>query len=160
MIRPATPQDADQIAAIYNHYVENTICTFEEQSVSNADMRSRITRGITNYPWLAKEHGGRLLGYAYGSQWKSRIAYRLSVESSVYLAADQTGKGLGLDLYRSLIERLKQQEFHCALGGIALPNPASVALHEKLGFRKVGELQEVGWKMGRWVNVGYWELLL
>ena len=160
MIRPATPEDADQLAVIYNHYVENTVISFEEQSVSNFEMRKRISQGVSLYPWLVAENGGELLGYAFATQWKSRTAYSKTAETSVYIAANHLRKGLGLVLYNSLIGQLREQGAHCALAGIALPNPASIAFHEKLGFRKVGELQEVGWKMGKWVNVGYWELIL
>ncbi len=159
-VRLATHEDAGPIAAIYNHYVENTVVTFETLPVSIPDMAKRIAMGLPNYPWLVSERNGTVLGYAYATQWKARAAYARSVESTIYVAPDHLGKGVGLPLYRELLEQLGARGFHCALGGIALPNPASVALHEKLGFRKVGELQEVGWKMEQWINVGYWELLL
>jgi phosphinothricin acetyltransferase len=160
MIRFATPDDADQIAAIYNYYVDNTHITFEEQAVPDAEMRERITLGLSDYPWLVADDEGMLLGYAFGSQWMRRSGYRNSVETAVYVAKDRMREGLGPKLYSALIEKLKGAGFHCASAGIALPNPASVAFHEKLGFRKVGELQEVGRKFGQWINVGYWELML
>ncbi len=160
MIRSATPDDAARIAAIYNHYVANTVISFEEEAVSESEMKARIARGLAAGPWLVAEVDGAVVGYAYAAPWSARTGYRNSVETTVYVALSHAGKGLGSELYRALIERLKSQGFHCALAVIALPNPGSVALHEKLGFRKVGELMEVGFKLGRWVNVGYWQLLL
>ena len=160
MIRSATPGDAAQLASIYNHYVENTVITFEEEAVSESEMRTRIADGLSLFPWCVMEVGGTLLGYAYGSPWMARTGYRLSVETTIYVAQDHRGEGLGIGLYSALIDHLKSRDVHCALGVIALPNPASVALHEKLGFRKAGELHEVGCKLGQWVNVSYWQLLL
>jgi L-amino acid N-acyltransferase YncA len=160
MIRSATVEDAAQIAAIYNYYVENTIITFEEEAVSEAEMRTRIAHGPSYCPWLVAETDGALSGYAYATPWSARTGYRTSVETTVYVAHGHRRKGLGIELYSSLIDRLKFRDLHSALGVIALPNPGSVALHERLGFRKVGELQEIGRKLGQWVNVGYWQLLL
>ncbi len=160
MIRSATPEDAAQLAAIYNHYVENTVISFEKEAVSDSEMRTRIAHGLSYCPWLVAEIDGGLLGYAYASPWSARTGYRMSVETTLYVAQDHRREGLGIELYKLLIDQVRSQDLHCALGVIALPNPGSVALHERLGFRKVGELQEVGWKLGRWVNVGYWQLLL
>ena len=160
LIRAATPDDADQIASIYNHYIEHTVITFEELPVTAADMRTRLETGLALYPWLVAELEHEISGYAYATQWKPRSAYRNTVETSVYVAPAHSRQGLGEALYRALLEHLCDEGFHCALGGIALPNDASVSLHEKLGFRKVGELEQVGWKFDRWVNVGYWQLLL
>lgn len=160
MIRAATPDDAAGIASIYNHYIEHTVITFEEEPVTAADMLERIESGLAAYPWLVAEHDGKVAGYAYATRWKPRSAYRNTVETSVYISPAHYRLGLGEALYRALFEHLCERGFHCALGGIALPNDASVALHEKLGFRKVGELEEVGWKFDRWVNVGYWQLQL
>jgi len=160
-IRQASIADAAAIAAIYNHYVRETSITFEEQTVDLSDMAARIAevRGAS-LPWLVHEREGIVTGYAYASKWKGRCAYRYSVESSVYLAPDATGRGIGAELYRRLIEELTGLGLHVAIGGIALPNAASVALHEKLGFRKVAEFSEVGFKFGRWIDVGYWQLTL
>lgn len=157
MIRAATPDDAGHIASIYNHYVEHTVVTFEEEPVTATDMRARIDDGLPTYPWLVAERDGEITGYAYATRWKPRSAYRNTVETSVYISPGHPRQGFGEALYRALIEHLRNQDFHCALGGIALPNEASIALHEKLGFRKVGELEEVGFKFDRWVNVGYWQ---
>jgi phosphinothricin acetyltransferase len=107
------------------------------------------------------ERAGRLLGYAYATQWKSRIGYRFSVESTIYLEPGTERAGLGTMLYTELINHLRRRgDIHVVLGGIALPNPASVALHEKMGMMKVAQLREVGRKFGEWVDVGYWELFL
>ncbi len=160
MIRSATPEDAAQVAAIYNHYVENTVISFETEVISDSEMRTRITHGLSFCPWLVAKIDGALLGYAYASPWSTKTGYKMSVETTLYVAQDHRREGIGIELHKMLIDQLKPQDFHCALGVIALPNPGSVALHEKLGYRKVGELQEVGWKLGQWVNVGYWQLLL
>ena len=160
MIRSATPDDADGVATIYNHYVEHSVVTFEVEPVSTAEMRSRIEAGYRNYPWLVADDEAAVRGYAYATRWKPRAAYRNTVETSVYVSPDHQGHGIGEQLYRALIERVAARGFHAALGGIALPNPASVTLHEKLGFKKVGELEQVGFKHDRWVNVGYWQLIL
>lgn len=160
MLRPATTADAATIAVIYNHYVVNTIITFEEEAVSTEDMAGRITEITAALPWFVWEEGGRILGYAYASRWKSRCAYRYAVEATVYLDQSATGRGLGTKLYKALITDLKARGLHAVIGGIALPNAASVALSEKLGFKKIGQFKEVGWKFGRWIDVGYWELVL
>jgi phosphinothricin acetyltransferase len=160
MIRPATPFDAAAIATIYNPYVADTIITFETAPVAVEEMAGRIQRTLENYPWYVREEDGRILGYSYASQWKSRSAYRFSVESTVYVAQDQYRKGVGASLYRTLLPELRARGFHAALGGISLPNAASVALHEHCGFTWVGTLPEVGWKLDRWVDVGYWALVL
>jgi phosphinothricin acetyltransferase len=160
MIRLASRQDAETIAEIYNHYVQHTVITFEEERVLPGEMAERIERVSGSYPWLVVEEEGEVSGYAYATRWRERASYRLSVESTVYLAPQRTGRGLGTMLYTALLDRLREARFHCILGGIALPNAASVALHEKLGFRKVAELKEVGTKLDRWVDVGYWQLIL
>ena len=160
MLRPCTPADAAQICDIYNHYVRETVITFEETPVLEADMGRRIADITSHLPWLVWEADGTILGYAYATPWKVRAAYRHSVESSIYLAHHATGRGLGSRLYQALIAELRQRGLHCVIGGAALPNPASVALHEKLGFSKVAEFREVGFKFGRWIDVAYWELML
>jgi phosphinothricin acetyltransferase len=161
MIRPARFEDAGALALIYAPHVMGTIVTFEEEPVDAAEMARRIEEVESlKLPWLVFETGGAVLGYAYATRWKARSAYRRTVETTIYLAAAAQGRGFGGLLYGALLERLREAGVHAALGGIALPNDASVALHEKLGFEKVGQLREVGWKLGRWVDVGYWELLL
>jgi phosphinothricin acetyltransferase len=160
MIRPATPEDAAPICEIYNHYVRDTVVTFEEHPVGTEEMARRIADIVVRLPWLVWEEGGRVLGYAYASPWKVRAAYRRSVEASIYLAPEATGRGIGSSLYRAIIEDVRRRGIHCLIGGAALPNPASVALHEKLGFEKVAQFRQVGFKFGRWIDVAYWELVL
>jgi L-amino acid N-acyltransferase YncA len=160
MIRDCTPDDAAEICGIYNHYVRETVITFEESAVPVPEMADRIRNVITHLPWLAYERESGILGYAYATPWKARAAYRHSVEGSVYLSPQATGRGLGTQLYAALIADLRKRGMHCVMGGAALPNPASVALHERLGFTKVAEFREVGFKFGRWINVAYWELML
>lgn len=164
-IRPASQADAQAVADIYNHYIANTVVTFEEVPVAPVEMAGRI-QGVASasLPWLIGEveTDGQLsvVGYAYATPWKTRSAYRYSVESSVYLAPGLAGKGYGTALYRALLEALKRGSVHSVMGGIALPNAASVALHERLGFRKIAHLQEIGYKSGQWLDVGYWQILL
>jgi len=161
MIRLATTVDGSAIATIYNHYVVNTIATFEEEAVSIGDMGQRITDTLAaELPWLVWVENNRILGYTYASKWKSRCAYRYAVESTVYLEKSAAGRGLGTQLYTTLIGELRQKNFHSVIGGIALPNNASVTLHEKLGFQKVAQFREVGWKFQQWIDVGYWERIL
>ena len=157
--RPATTADAAPIAAIYNHYVRATVVTFEEEPVTVAEMARRISETTAGYPWLVAESGGEVKGYACASSWKRRSAYRLAAESTVYLAPSSTGQGLGRMLYAALIAEMRSRGLHCAIAGVSLPNPASVAIHEKMGFRPIGQFREVGWKFGRWVDVGYWQLV-
>ena len=159
-IRPASPDDASAIADIYNYYITNTIITFEEIEVDATEIGSRIQAIQTQFPYLVYELDNRILGYAYATAFRPRSAYRFSVESTVYLDQTKGGKGFGTELYSALINELRSRQFHCAIGGIALPNAASVALHEKLGFNKIAHLTEVGRKFDRWVDVGYWQLPL
>lgn len=160
MIRAATANDARQICEIYNHFVRETVVTFEEAPVAETEMAKRITDTLAHLPWLIWEEAGTVAGYAYARPWRPRAAYRHSVESSIYLAPRATGRGIGPQLYRALIQELRDGGLHCVIGGAALPNPASVSLHEKLGFTKVAEFKQVGYKFGRWIDVAYWELIL
>lgn len=160
-IRPVTPGDGAAICAIYNPYVAGTTISFEEERVSPEDMAQRIADvQAAGLPWLVAEQDGQLVGYAYATKWRARPAYRTSVESSVYVDAAAAGRGTGTLLYRALLDELRRCEVHMVIGGIAQPNERSVALHERLGFRKVAHFSEVGRKFGRWVDVGYWELRL
>lgn len=160
MIRSATIEDAAQLCDIYNHYILQTVITFEEQPVTVEEMAQRVQDTLQNLPWLVWEEGHRLLGFCYASRWKGRCAYRYSAESTIYLRPDAAGKRLGSRLYAALLGELKQRRFHTVIGGIALPNPASVALHERFGFERVAQFKQVGHKFGQWIDVGYWQLLL
>jgi phosphinothricin acetyltransferase len=161
VIRAATTADAGGIASIYNHYITDTIVTFEEVPVSADEMARRIAEVETDQlPWLVAIESGRVVGYAYASKWKRRVGYRTSVETTVYLADGHGGKGIGSKLYTELFSIIEAKGFHSAIGGIALPNDASVALHEKFGMKRVALFREVGIKFGQWVDVGYWQRLM
>lgn len=159
-IRPATSADAAAICDIYNHYVRTTSISFELEQVSVAEMAQRIEDISAQFPWLVYQEQERILGYAYASPWKPRKAYQHSVESSIYLAPGSGGKGIGVQLYQTLFGLLKECAVHAVIGGIAMPNVASVALHEKMGFVKVAHFNQVGKKFDQWIDVGYWQLLL
>ena len=160
-IRPATTRDAAAIAGIYNHYVRETIVTFEEKPVGAAEMKSRLRLiASLGFPWIVAESGGDVLGYAYANKWKERAAYRHSTETTVYLRPDSTGRGIGRRLYTELIVELRKLGFHAVIGGIALPNAASQGLHEAMGFKKVAHFEQVGRKFDRWIDVGYWQLTI
>lgn len=159
IIRPVAPLDAEGIAAIYNPYILSTAITFEEEPVSADEIRRRIESvQAQGYPWLVAELDGNLVGYAYASRWRERLAYRYTAESTIYLAQDCGGHGYGKQLYSILLDELRASSIHAVIGVITIPNPASVALHEKLGFSKVAYFSEVGFKFGRWLDVGYWQL--
>jgi L-amino acid N-acyltransferase YncA len=161
IVRSASAADAEAIARIYNYYIQNTVITFEEEPVSAQIMATRVAevQGLS-LPWLVAEVGNTLVGYAYASKWKVRSAYRYSVETTVYLEHGCEGRGIGSTLYSELLPILRERGIHLAIGGVALPNAVSAALHEKLGFEYVGTFRQVGFKHGRWVDVGYWQRVL
>lgn len=160
-IRPVSERDAAQLTDIYNHYVSNTYITFETEPVVTEQMAQRIAETIAiPLPWLVTEASEGIVGYAYASRWKLRRAYRYSVESTIYMDPRHTQQGHGLPLYSALIDAVRPMSIHSVIGGIALPNEGSVRLHERLGFKKVGRFEQVGYKFDRWVDVGYWQLLL
>ena len=161
VIRAAVAADAEQIAAIYNFYVANTVITFEEEPVSAQAMLARMN-DVTGLglPWLVCEVDGQLAGYSHATRWKARSAYRHSVETTIYLKQGFEGRGIGKQLYGALLPVLSSKGVHAVIGGAALPNAASVALHESLGFEQVATFRQVGFKFGRWVDVAYWQLLL
>jgi len=160
MIRPVKKEDFPQLSAIYNHYIENSIATFEEKTITTCDMEERVNGVLSEFPWLVYESNGEVVGYAYAHLWQERSAYRYSVASAVYLLPDNYGKGIGSQLYEKLFEELRKTSCHAVIAGISLPNDSSVALHEKFGFEKVAQFKEVGKKFGQWIDVGYWELIL
>jgi L-amino acid N-acyltransferase YncA len=160
VVRPASAADAESITRIDNHYIENTVITFEEEPVSAQAMAARVREvQAIPLPWLVAEPGMQVVGYAYAGRWKARSAYRYAVETTVYLAPEQAGHGSGSQLYSALFPILRDPGMHVAIGGVALPNDASVALHEKLGFEHVATFRQVGFKLQRWVDVAYWELV-
>jgi L-amino acid N-acyltransferase YncA len=160
-VRSAQPADSDHLARIYNYYVQNSVVTFEEVPVSTEDMACRIAevQGAA-LPWLVAETDNRIVGYAYASKWKVRSAYRHSVETTIHLEKGREGRGIGSMLYSELLSTLRASGKHVAIGGAALPNEASVALHEKLGFEHVATFRQVGFKHDKWVDVAYWQIVL
>lgn len=157
-IRHATAADAAAVCAIYNHFVGIAHYSFEESPVAPADMAKRIADATC---WLVFEDGGEgVTGYAYATPWRTRSGYRFSAEASVYVKEGCEGRGIGAGLYRQLIGELQARGVHAVMAGIAQPNEASVALHERMGFAKVAHFREVGFKFGRWIDVGYWERIL
>lgn len=158
-MRPVTLQDAEAIRAIYSAYIPTPI-TFEIEIPSVEEMRKRISEYTNSYPWIVLEKNDVIVAYAYATHFKSRAAYRWSVESSVYVDEKHTGHGYGKTLYTELMKRLKEIGVHNVIGGITLPNTASTGLHESLGFKCVGKFPEVGFKNGKWWEVGYWQLTL
>ncbi len=161
MIRNSTPEDALKIVNIYNYYILNSIVSFEESPLSESEMWSRIQE-VTGqgFPWIMAEEGQNFIGYAYAFAWRTRAAYRRTVETTVYLDRAYFGMGYGKALYSRLLEILKEAGYHTAIGGIALPNAASVRLHERLGFVKVAHYKEIGFKFDKWIDVGFWQKFL
>lgn len=159
-IRAIIPDDIATVAEIYNYYVQHTTVTFEEEDVSVAEMTRRVNLVTARYPWYVGEDDGQLVGYAYANVFKERSAYRFTVETTIYLNHTLIGKGYGTTLYQHLLTALKEQGIKNAIGVIAIPNPTSIHLHEKLGFQQVGHLKSVGWKFEQWLDVGYWQCIL
>ena len=158
LIRLAVEGDAEALAAIYRPYVEDSRISFEDVAPDAAEMARRLKGDPAGYhPWFVAEDGGRLLGYAASSPFRTRRAYRWTVETGIYLASDAHGRGIGRALLSELLQLLERQGYVAAIGAIALPNPASVALHEKLGFTYAGTYRGVGHKFGEWMDVGLWQ---
>ena len=160
MIRPVTAADTQQILDIYNFYVATSTVTFEEELVSLIDFQNRIDEITAKYPYLVYEENGQILGYAYAGVFRTRIAYRFSAESSVYVHKDHFKKGIGSQLYTALLPLMKEQGIKSAIGGVTLPNEGSVKLHEQFGFEKVAHFKAVGFKFDQWLDVGFWQLEL
>jgi phosphinothricin acetyltransferase len=160
IIRYIEESDAESIAEIYNYYVENTSFTGDETPFSAEHMKNRINDISRNYPWLVLEDNSEILGYVYVNQWRFRSAYRHSAELSVYIRNGVRTKGLGSMLFTYLLEDLKKRNVHTVISAIVLPNKASISLHEKFGFKKVAHFTEVGYKFEKWLDLGYWEIVL
>jgi L-amino acid N-acyltransferase YncA len=161
IVRDADPErDAAACAAIYAPAVEGSVTSFELQAPDAAEIAARMRRYQRTHPWLVAERGGEVVGYAYACEFNPRPAYRWSASVSVYVAAGERGRGRGRALYEELLARLRRQGLRMACAGITLPNPASVALHERLGFAPVAVLREIGWKEGSWLDVAWYQLEL
>lgn len=159
-LRPAEERDAEAVAAIYAPLVAETAISFEVEPPDAGEMRRRIAGTLPALPWLVCEGPQALLGYAYASPHRARAAYRWSLDVSVYVAEPARGRGVGSALYAALLPLLARQGYRRAYAGITLPNPASVRLHEAFGFTPVGIYRGVGFKLGAWHDVGWWECRL
>jgi phosphinothricin acetyltransferase len=158
-IRSAEPErDSAACAAIYAPHVEASPTSFEAEAPGPEEMAERIARIGATHPWLVAERNGEVAGFAYACEHRSRAAYRWAVDVSVYVGEADRRRGLGKDLYEELLRRLRAQRFRVACAGVTLPNEASVALHEGLGFVAVGVYRRIGWKQGAWRDVGWWQL--
>ncbi len=160
-LRPADAADVEAIRRIYNLYVATTTISFEEEPVTAEAMAGRLA-GVqaAGLPWLVAATSAGVCGYACATRWRERHAYRFTVECTAYVAPEALGAGVGSALYGRLLPQLKQLGLHAVIAVIALPNPASIALHEKFGLSKVAHFREVGHKFGRWHDVGHWQALL
>ena len=156
-IRLAVETDADGLAAIYRPIVESTVISFETAAPDRAEMARRVGSTLESYPWLVCEIAGNLAGYAYATRHRERDAYQWSIDTSVYVDAGYRRCGVARGLYDSLFAILTAQGYVNAFAVIALPNPASVALHESLGFEPIGVSRGVGYKLGSWCDVGLWQ---
>jgi len=159
-LRLATPADANGILAIYAPYIVNTSFTFETEVPSTEEFAERIKMYLINWPWLVCEIDGKIAGYAYASRYRERVAYQWSVECSVYIHDDFQQAGIGKVLYTALFEILKRQGFRNVYAVINLPNEKSVVFHERLGFVHFATYEQVGYKLGKWKNVGWWRLVV
>jgi L-amino acid N-acyltransferase YncA len=159
-IRHADLADAAICAKIYRPYVTETIISFETEAPDVAEMAARIENFGNSHAWLIAETNGWVAGYAYASPHRTRAAYATSADVAVYVHPDFAGKGIGKQLYGELFATLKQKQLHAVFAGIVLPNAASIALHEATGFTPVGTYREVGWKLGAWHDVSWWQRLL
>jgi len=161
-LRPAQPEvDAERIAEIYRPAVEGSYISFEEVVPTADEMAERMNRVLARLPWLvAEDESGLVVGYAYASPHRERAAYRWSVDISVYVDPGRHGRGIGRALYDELLEQLRGLGFVNVYAGVTLPNPASVALHEAIGMTRVGVYHRVGYKLGGWRDVAWYELRL
>ncbi|SNT17302.1 phosphinothricin acetyltransferase [Sphingomonas laterariae] len=156
-LRAATLDDAEAIAAIYAPYVAETAISFEEEAPGADEMRRRIAAVTTHFAWFVAEQDGQISGYAYADLFRTRPAYRWAAETTVYVAQGQHGLGIGRTLYAALLESLRAQGYVTAIGAVTLPNPASAALHEAMGFTLAGTYRGIGFKHGSWHDVGIWQ---
>jgi phosphinothricin acetyltransferase len=157
ILRVATPFDAANVREIYRPYVESSAISFEIEVPTVHDIATRIASVLPTHPWLVAEDGRDILGYAYAHSFASRAAYRWSVETSIYVRSHSHGQGVGKNLYQALFAILRVQGFREAFAGIALPNPRSVRLHATFGFEPVALYERVGWKLGNWHDVQWWQ---
>jgi L-amino acid N-acyltransferase YncA len=159
-IRLTKATDAKGILDIYNPYIRDTSFTFETEVLSDNVFGKRITEYLEHWPWLVAEVDGKIAGYAYGSKYRERTGYQWCVECSVYMHDDFLQKGIATILYQKLFELLKIQGYRNVYAVINLPNDRSVSFHEKCGFKHFATYENVGYKLGKWKNVGWWQLII
>ncbi len=159
-IRLASIEDAAGMLAIYGPFVLNTAINFEYEVPSLADFGKRITAATPKYPWLACLRNDQIVGYAYASDFRYRAAYQWSPESTIYVAPEVQGHGVGKALYQSLFSILKLQGFYNVFAGVALPNDKSERLHKSMGFKEIGVFENVGYKLGKWQTTRWFQLCL
>ncbi|MEZ5965682.1 MAG: N-acetyltransferase family protein [Planctomycetota bacterium] len=157
-VRAFTASDVGAANALTNHFIEHSAVHFAYEPATDAAFHELWTKGAADYPWLVADVDGAFVGYAKASRWRERAAYARTVETTVYLGPGHHGRGVGRQLYGSLLDELCRRGFRTAIGGITLPNDGSVRLHEGLGFRHVGTFRNVGHKFGRWHDVGFWQI--
>ncbi len=158
-IRPVNLDDAAKVAEIYNYYILNSPQTFETEALTEEEMQQRIVEITEKYPYLVAEDNGEIYGYAHATHFKFREAYEYSAEVLIYVKNEAKQRGIGTELYLKLFKELAETNIHTLIAGISLPNEASIRFHERLGFSKVAHFKEIGYKLGRWIDVGYWELI-
>lgn len=158
MIRPVTVADAQQLVAIYNYYVIHSIVTLDLVPFSAKDFEEKISTISSQFPFIVYEENDEILGYAYANTFRTKSAYNKTVELTIYLKHNTLGKQIGKKMYSELIQQLKEENYHVLIGGLTLPNDASVKLHEGFGFEKVAHFKEVGYKFDKWHDVGFWQL--
>ncbi len=161
MFRPATAQDATAITAIYAPFVEVGVTSFESTPPDAAEMARRIERTLKTHPWIvAEDTHGEIIGYAYATGFRGRDAYRFTCETSVYVRPEAQGRGIGSELSIALLEAIRTSGYRTAVAVITLPNDPSIRMHEAVGYREAGRLPAVGWKAGRWIDIGFWHQAL
>ena len=159
-IRNATLGDACAICNIYNYYIENTAVSFETMPVSETEMKQRMNEVINaGYSFYVGEIDGKIIGYYYTHPWNNRFAYKSTVEESIYLDKEETGKGYGTQLFEHLLKHIDKSTTHVLIAGICIPNESSVRLHEKFGFKQISCMKEIGRKFDQWRDVGHWQLI-
>lgn len=156
-VRQVKDDDIMKITEIYNWYILNTTITFETETISPLKMKKRVQEKVAKHDWLVGELNQEIIGYAYYGSFRSRSAYNHTVELTIYLSQESTGKGFGKSLYGELIKSAKEHRFRELIGVIALPNQKSTILHQKLGFEEIGVLKKVGYKFNRYIDVGIWQ---
>ena len=158
-IRDITLNDASAVCRIYNHYIENTVITFETSPVTGEEMQKRIQEVIdSECPWYIGEVDGKIAGYVYLHNFHPRTAFSKTKEVAIYLHKDYLEKGFGSALINYLLRKINTKEIHVLIAGITIPNEKSIRMHEKFGFKQVSLMKEVGWKFNQWVDIGYWQL--